>query len=198
MSNKHFKLTVILTILFEFIVLITGIIGIFKNPKKIILLSLLAMVCLMLPRIVTYIANKRNMCLPPNFELFFLIFIFCAQYLGEIVGFYEKFWWWDTMLHFVSGLYLTVIGSFLINDVFISKNETMLKRFILFSSFFSFCFTVTMGVLWEIFEFAGDYLLKTHMVEGSYEDSAVDLLVKTVGALIVAVIYHQKNKRYNL
>jgi putative membrane protein len=194
MINKYNKLAIILTILFEAIVLITGIIGIFKNPKSFILLVLLAMACLTLPLIATYIANKKNMRLPPHFQVFSLIFIFSAQYLGEILKLYEKFWWWDSMLHFIAGLYLTIIGSYLINDVFMPRSGITSKRFILFSLLFSFSFTEAIGVLWEIFEFSGDLVLKTHMAEGNLKDSGMDLLVKTAGALIVSVIYYLKNK----
>lgn len=194
MPNKYSKFAIVLTILFEIVVIITGTTWLLRNPRKFAFLTILASVCLTLPLIITYIANKRNMRLPPHFQLFTLIFIFSAQYLGEIVLLYEKFWWWDSMLHFVAGLYLTIIGIYLINDAFTPRNETTHKRFVLFSSIFAFSFTEAMGILWEIFEFAGDFIMKTHMVKGSYEDSGVDLLVKTIGALIVSVIYYIKNR----
>ncbi len=91
-----------------------------------------------------------------------ILFIFAAEFLGEINDFYELVPWWDTMLHTVSGVILGLIGFMLV--YVLNENEKVTVHLSpVFICFFAFCFAMAAGAIWEIFEFAGDRLLGMNM-----------------------------------
>jgi len=193
MNSKNNKLATILAVFFEIILISTSIISVVSSQWKNFLLCLLTIVCLTLPFIITYIANKKKIVLPPSFQLATLIFIFLTQYLGQIRKFYFRFWWWDLFLHIIFGSYTVIIGLYYIQGI-IRKDEKITKqRFTLFTVIFAFSFSITLGTLWEMFEFIGDYLFKTNMIKGGLQDTATDLIVKIVAALITSIIYYFRN-----
>lgn len=133
--------------------------------------------------------------LPGSLQIIITLFIFGAQYLGEIKNFYDKIPWWDTMLHTTSGIILGVIGFmfvYLLNKSY--SNSIKLSPF--FVVMFAFCFAVTMGVFWEFFEFSADRILETNMQKFRFPelgqdglvDTMTDLFVDAVGALITSII----------
>lgn len=93
--------------------------------------------------------------LPTMLEVIALIFVFCAEILGEIAGFYTKFPIWDNLLHSVNGLMFAAFGFCLV-DVFNRNKKFRFELSPLYLALFSFCFSMTIGVLWEFFEFGMD------------------------------------------
>lgn len=182
---------------FEVILIGTAIANLVTKQWKDVFLCILAMVVLTAPFIIKYIASKNNIVLPKSFELVTVVFIILAQYFGEILNFYNL-WWWDLFLHGVAGIYLFIIGISIFNSVNIPRKEINKKVLILVYIAFSFGFSIAIGVLWEIFEGVGDYLFKTHMTENGLEDTAGDLLIKTVTALITSTIYYFYKRNDNV
>ncbi len=195
MINKNDKLATGIAILFELILISTAIANIASRQWKNLALSLLAIICLILPFIITHIANIKNIILPSTFKLITLLFIFSAQYLGEIKKFYNIFWWWDLSLHSICGSYAVIIALHLIPDIIRNKPQITKKRFTLFAAIIAFSFSTTLATLWEIFEFIGDYLFKTNMAQGGIQDTATDLLVEILAAFITSAIYYYGNSR---
>lgn len=193
MITKNDKLTIGIAILFELILITTAITSIAPRQWSTLSLSLLTIICLMLPFIITYISNIVNAVLPYNFKLTTLLFIFSAQYLGEIKNFYSIFWWWDLFLHFIFGGYAVIILFHLIQNTIREKQKIKKQRFTLFTAIFAFSFSITLGTLWEIFEFMGDYFFKTNMVNGGLEDTLTDLLANILAAFITSSIYYYRN-----
>ncbi|WP_238883790.1 hypothetical protein [Clostridium sp. YIM B02551] len=188
------RIPIILTLIFEIIVLITTVTTLFSAKWGDLALCGLAFVCLFLPFVISAILKNRNIFLPPSFKLVSVIFIFSAQYLGEIINFYTMFWWWDLLLHGVFGYYATLTGFYLIKGNLNKGAESTEKRFILFKILFAFSLAITLGTLWEIFEYLGDYFLKTSMAAGGLEDTMTDIIVKLVGATIYSIIYYFHEK----
>lgn len=184
-----------LAILFEIILVATSITCIVLRQWKDFFLTLFAIVCLILPFGVTRIAHRKRIELPSSFQRITLIFIFLAQYLGEIKKFYLIFWWWDLSLHAISGSYAVIVALYFIKGSIRKEHETTDQRFSLFTAIFAFNFSITLGTLWEMFEFIGDYLLKSNMVKGGLEDTATDLLVKILAALITAILCYYRSLR---
>ncbi|HEY0965158.1 MAG TPA: hypothetical protein VGE13_01635 [Candidatus Saccharimonadales bacterium] len=138
------------------------------------------------------------------------LFILAALYLGEWLNAYDNLWWWDDMLHGLSGVILGLIG--LLAIYFFNARRSMALR-PMFVAVFVFCFAVTVGVMWEIFEFAMDFFFKTTMqqwdmtsqaivIGKDYQDMGLrdtmsDLILATVGSLIAAIISYiaYKHKR---
>jgi len=193
MNNQNSKLSVGLAMLFELILIVTAIISTVSRQWKNITLTLLAMVCLVLPFITKGICNKKNIVLPSSFEIIMLLFIFLAQYLGEIKKFYQIFWWWDLLLHAIFGSYSVIIALYSIRGITRKVQDTTNQGFTLFAIIFAFCFSIALGTLWEMFEYMGDYLLNTNMVKGGLEDTSTDLLVKILAAFITAIIYYNRS-----
>lgn len=195
MQNKYNKIAVITAIIMDTVLIFSAVTSIKQNNLDILYIYLLAIVCIVLPFIISYAANKRNIFLPNSFNLVSILFIFSAHYFGEIHNFYNIYWWWDLLLHSVFGSYAVIVSLHIIEGVIKRKNETPKNRYILFLIIFAFSISIALGTLWEMFEFSGDYFLKTSMIKGGLEDTSTDLLVKITAALITSAYYYFKLKK---
>lgn len=190
MFNKQNKIAVSIVISFEIILLGNAIFNLMSKQTNNLSLLFEAMICILLPFIITYISNKLKLILPSTFQTISVIFILLALYLGEFLKFYSMFWWWDLFLHGTFGCYGVIIALHLIRGVIQKEKNISTGRFAIFSSIFAFCFSITIGTLWEIVEFLCDYFLNTDMVNGGLEDTATDLIVKIIGAFITCIILY--------
>jgi hypothetical protein len=135
-------------------------------------------------------AFLRRWCdfyLPFELEVAITSFIFVTLFLGSLNDFYEKWPWWDTALHFQSGVLLATVGFVLIYVL----NEGKVGKIALtpfFIAFFAACFSIATGVVWEIYEFAVDSIFGFNMQRTGLPDTMKDLILNTVGALIVGVV----------
>lgn len=99
--------------------------------------------------------------LPVIIEISIVVFVFCAEILGEINNFYGNVPLWDTMLHTANGFLFAAVGFGSID--MINTNSKRIQMNPLFVSAVAFCFSMTIGILWEFFEFGTDYLLRADM-----------------------------------
>ncbi len=123
-----------------------------------------------------FIKKKLNIELPSTLESIIYIMIFCAEILGEVRQYYLIVPFWDDMLHVLSGFILAGIGIFQIDLL----NKNKYNRFSLtpvYVSIASICFSVTLLVFWEFFEYGSDMILKTDMQKDTIitEINSVDL-----------------------
>lgn len=125
--------------------------------------------------------------IPPEFEGLAVVFIYASLFLGEVRGYYIRYWWWDAVLHAASGFLLGILG-FLLVYVLNERDDVDLHMRPRFVALFAFMFAVGMGAIWEIFEFAMDQLFALNMQKSGLIDTMWDLIVDTVGALIIALI----------
>lgn len=112
----------------------------------------LALVLLYLP---SWLQVKLRVELPPPLEITILCFIFAAEILGEVNAFYVVVPNWDTMLHTLNGFLAAAVGLSMV--ILLNDNEKVvfdLSPF--FLALLAFCFSMTIGVLWEFFEFFMD------------------------------------------
>ncbi|MBC8552521.1 MAG: hypothetical protein H8D23_23070 [Candidatus Brocadiales bacterium] len=129
----------------------------------------------------------------PEFVLLAIAFVFASLFLGEIRGYYTRFWWWDILLHSGSGFLLGIVGFLLVHVL----NETedigvhMKPGFV---AIFAFMFAVGIGALWEIFEFSMDSLFGMDMQKemrgdpSGLTDTMWDLIVDILGALVISIL----------
>ena len=123
-----------------------------------------------------FLEKQLAMDIPPVMEGIIYCFIFAAEILGEINSFYTLIPGWDTMLHTLNGFLVAAVGFCLV-DLF-NRSERMTFRLSpLFLSIVAFCFSMTVGVLWEFFEFSMDQLL--HM------DMQKDFLVQNINSVLL-------------
>ena len=130
--------------------------------------------------------------IPKRLEIIITLFIFAAQVLGELNGFYDKIPWWDTMLHTTSGIILGLAG-FLVVYLLNEKGDANVNLSPIFVVIVAFCFALTMGVFWEVFEFGADRLFGLNMQkfrmpgQDGLVDTMEDLMVDAIGALVACI-----------
>ena len=134
-----------------------------------------------------FMNNLLHMKIPAELETFSIIFTYLALFLGEVHGFYVKYWWWDLALHTTSGLLGGMLG-FLLVYVLNSNKKINFNMTPLFIALFAFMFTMSMGTLWEIFEFAVDTMFGLDMQSSSLQDTMSDLIVDCAGGLVISVM----------
>lgn len=121
--------------------------------------GVLALILFLLP---AFVEKSFRIELPTTLEIIVMLFVFCAEILGEIGMYYTKYPFWDNMLHATSGFIIAAFGFSLVDIA--NRNRRMeihLSPF--FLSLVACCFSMSMGVAWEFFEFLGDMLLRTDM-----------------------------------
>ena len=112
--------------------------------------------------IPSWLQVKLHIELPPPLEITILCFIFAAEILGEVNAFYVNVPSWDTMLHTLNGFLAAAVGFSMV--LLLNDDERLtfdLSPF--FLALVAFCFSMTIGVLWEFFEFGMDYFFHTDM-----------------------------------
>lgn len=124
-----------------------------------VFLCVLTLVLFMIP---SFVEKRIKIDVPNALEITILLFIFAAEILGEISEYYVNFQYWDTMLHTVNGFLCAAIGFSMIN--ILNDNEKFgFNASPLFAALVALCFSMTIGVLWEFFEFSMDQLFGTDM-----------------------------------
>ena len=134
------------------IVIAVMILQFFNGNYENVLLCGLTLVLFILP---SFVEKNFHIQLPDTLETIILLFIFAAEILGEISAFYVIFPYWDTILHTLNGFLAAAIGFCLVDLLNRNKNLTF-KLSPVFMAVVAFCFSMTIGVLWEFFEFAMD------------------------------------------
>ena len=111
---------------------------------------------LLLLYVPSWVQVKLRIELPPTLEIIIMLFIFAAEILGEVNAFYVVVPNWDTMLHTLNGFLAAAVGFSMV--ILLNDDERLtfhLSPF--FLALVAFCFSMTIGVLWEFFEFSMDY-----------------------------------------
>lgn len=129
---------------------------------------------------------RQRFLIPAEIELFVIAIIYASLYLGELGGYYERFWWWDLLLHSSSGVLFSVFG-FLSVWVLNEDPKAYLKLSPLFVSLMSFSFSIMAGTLWEIFEFAMDQVFGLNMQKSGLVDTMWDMIVVCAGATFMSI-----------
>jgi hypothetical protein len=142
---------------------------------------------LMLTFLPALIHRNYKVFLPVGFHFATVFFVFTALFLGEIHSYYAWLWWWDVMLHTLSGIMLGLVG-FILVYVLNREKHVSIKMKPGFLSLFAFAFALAIGGVWEIFEFSMDQLFGFSMQKSGLVDTMWDLIVDMVGALFISFI----------
>ncbi|KRM11917.1 hypothetical protein ABTQ33_10915 [Paucilactobacillus suebicus] len=151
----YFRVHLILGI----IVIATMVRQFFLENLEGVLMCLLTLLLFMIPQTIE---KRSSIILPTTLEVIILLFIFSAEILGEIHNFYGTFKYWDLILHVLNGFLATAIGFSLI-DILNREDRFYIKMSPVFVTLFAFCFSMTIGVLWEFFEFGVDVFFNMDM-----------------------------------
>ena len=135
---------------------------------------------------------KMPVRIPSEIQIVAILFVFATLFLGEVRGYYERYWWWDAALHTTSGLLLGLLGFMFVYMLNEDRHVDLHMR-PSFIALFAFFFAVGIGGLWEIFEFGMDRYLGTSMQPPTHDDPSGlsdtmhDLIVDTIGAAVVSI-----------
>lgn len=135
-----------------------------------IFICILTLVLLTLPM---FVQKNFKIELPNTLEIIILLFVFCAEILGEINSFYQHIPIWDTMLHTLNGFLCAGVGISLVN--LLNENVDSFNLSPIFLVLVSFCFSMTVGVCWEFIEYGIDKTLRFDMQK--------DTLVKNISTV---------------
>jgi len=133
------------------------------------------------------LGKRFDVKIPPEIETLAVVFVYMALFLGEVRGYYLRFWWWDIVLHIGSGFLLGILG-FLLVYVLNEKKDIQLDLHPKFIALFAFMFAMGIGALWEIFEFGMDQIFGMNMQKSGLIDTMWDLIVDGIGALIISIL----------
>ncbi len=148
LNKKVFMIYFILRVF----VIVTMVAQFLNQNYENVFLCLLTLILFMVP---SFIEVNFRIDFPDMLEIIILLFIFSAEILGEIRAYYITYPFWDTMLHTVNGFLAAAVGFCLVD--LLNRNERfMLKLSPLFQAIVAFCFSMTIGVMWEFFEYGMD------------------------------------------
>lgn len=139
----------------------------------------------MLTFVPAIIERRLKIQLPIEVTLITCLFLYASFFLGEIRDFYELYWWWDLALHGTSAILIGMVGFVSIYPFYMTNRVQIAPVYV---ALFTFALAVTVGTLWEIFEFLMDRYAGLNMQRTGLVDTMTDLLVNAAGALIAAII----------
>ncbi len=186
-----------LTLAIQAILVVGLVVFIFRRDWENVFLTVSVIALTLLP---AFLRREYKIIIPPEFQLVSAGFVFLSLFLGSARDYYYKFWWWDAVLHTGSGFLLGIVGLL---ALFVLNQTNRVPRDMNygFVCFFAVTFSVFLGVMWEIFEFTVDRFTNANMQsqETGVVDTMQDLIVDTIGAVIVAIMawVYSKTGRYS-
>lgn len=159
------KKTLIVYLILRILVILCMIREIMLGDFQNALLCILSLILFLLPALVE---KTFKVDLPNTIEITILVFIFSAEILGEINNFYGRFSTFDEILHTINGFLAASVGFSLV--YLLNKNIESFKLSPIFVSLVAFCFSMTIGVVWEFFEYGMDTIFNLDMQKDTYVD----------------------------
>lgn len=161
----------------RFLVIAVMVAQFFNRDFESVFLCALTLVLFLLP---TVFERALMIDLPNTMEIIIMLFIFAAEILREISSFYTTFKGWDTILHTLNGFLCAAIGFALV-DMLNRTEKFSLSLSPVFMSIVAFCFSMTIGVLWEFFECGMDQLMALDMQKDAVVHSISSVMLDPTG-----------------
>ena len=167
---------------------------------------ILGVIVMSVPSIID---KKLSLHLPNYMYILYFIFLYCAIYLGEVRSFYYHFSEWDTVLHALSAAMLGAFG-FIIIEAFNKSSNCEIELSPIFVALFAFCFAMSIGAVWEIYEYTMDGILGLNMQKFALENGTQligrqaldntmkDIMTDAISAFIISTVGYisYKNKEF--
>lgn len=198
-NKKQVRINIIVYLVLRFLVILCMVEQSLKGNWHSVALCFLTLILFTLP---TVASRTFKVKLPTTLEIIVYLFIFAAEILGEIQNFYGIFKHWDTMLHTLNGFLSAAVGFSLI-DILNRTDKFHIKMTPAFVALVAFCFSMTIGVLWEFFEYGADRYFNTDMQKDRIVEkiSSVELNKENKNDPVIidninrTVIYSDNNKK---
>ena len=166
------------------IVLATLVSSVIRGEYESAFICLLVLVLFMLP---FFIQQNFGIELPSTLEIIILLFIFAAEILGELKCYFITYHHWDTMLHTTTGFLCAATGFALI-DILNRNSRIKFQLSPIYVALAAFCFSMTVGVLWEFFEFSMDRLFHMDMQKDTVVNSITSVMLDPTNSNIPVTI----------
>ena len=150
----------------------------------VVCLILLVLVLFMLP---FFIQQNFGIELPSTLEIIILLFIFAAEILGELGCYFITYPYWDSMLHTTTGFLCAATGFALI-DILNRNSRIKFQLSPVYVALAAFCFSMTVGVMWEFFEFGMDRLFHMDMQKDTVIQSVTSVMLDPTNSNIPVTI----------
>lgn len=170
---KQNKVAFGLYLVLRVLVILVMIAQFFNGNYENVFLCLLTLILFFVP---SFIQLNYHIKLPDTLEVIILLFIFSAEILGEIHAYYILFPFWDTMLHTLNGFLAAAIGFSLV-DILNRAERFSFRLSPVFMAIVAFCFSMTIGVMWEFFEFFMDQCFQLDMQK--------DTIISTISSVML-------------
>lgn len=146
-------------VVLRFIVILILIRCILRGDIESAFVCVLVLVIYLLPQ---FVENRLNIDIPTTFEVVIFVFVFAAEILGELQSYFIKYSNWDTILHTSSGFLCAAVGFSLV-DLLNRSDNVKVQLSPGYLAITAFCFSMTIGILWEFIEFSADRLFLLDM-----------------------------------
>lgn len=146
-------------VVLRFIVILILIRCILRGDIESAFVCVLVLVIYLLPQ---FVENRLNIDIPTTFEVIIFVFVFAAEILGELQSYFIKYSNWDTILHTSSGFLCAAVGFSLV-DLLNRSDNAKVQLSPGYLAITAFCFSMTIGILWEFIEFSADRLFLLDM-----------------------------------
>ena len=180
MELREHKSSFVVYMVLRALVILTMILQFFNKNYENVFLCGLTLLLLIVP---SFIQVRMKIELPTALEITILVFIFAAEILGEIQSYYIRVPVWDTVLHTINGFLMAAIGFALVDILNRSKKVTF-QLSPLFVSIVAFCFSMTIGVIWEFFEFGMDQFFDLDMQKDTIVNVINSVMLDPTGSNI--------------
>lgn len=178
MELREHKSSFIVYVVLRALIIVMMVLQIFNRNFENVFLCALSLLLLIVPSLIQV---NLKIELPSGLEIILLLFIFAAEILGEIQAYYVKIPMWDTILHTTNGFIMAAIGFSLVD--ILNRNEKFTFRLSpVFVSIVAFCFSMTIGVIWEFFEYAMDRFMGLDMQKDTIVHSISSVMLDPLGA----------------
>ena len=160
-------------VVLRLIVVAELVLSILRGEYESAFICLLVLILFILP---FFIQQNFGIQLPTTLEIIILLFIFAAEILGELEGYFITYPNWDTMLHTTTGFLCAATGFALI-DILNRNSRIKFQLSPIYVALAAFCFSMTVGVLWEFFEFGMDRLFHLDMQKDTVVQSIPSVML---------------------
>ena len=184
MEIREHKSSFAVYVILRALVVLCIILQIFNKNYENVFLCALTLILFIVP---SFLQVELKMELPSTLEIIILMFIFSAEILGEIQAYYIKFPYWDTVLHTLNGFLMAAMGFSLV-DILNRNEKVKLELSPAFMAIVAFCFSMTVGVLWEFFEFGMDTFFGFDMQKDTIIHTINSVMLDPAGGNKVATI----------
>ncbi len=183
MIKKH-NGTFVLYIVLRILVIAVLVLSLIEKRYESVATCFLVLVLFLVP---SFLERKLHFELPSTIEKIILLFIYVAEIMGELQEFYIRVPWWDTMLHTMNGFLFAAFGFALV-DILNSNPNVKLSLSPFYLAFVSFCFSMTVGVVWEFFEFSMDWFFHLDMQKDTVVNTIRSVMLNPDGRNVPYVI----------